>query len=88
MTEDRQEGMGGGQIAADELRLLIERKERLLEEKKGIGDDIKDVDAEAKGRGYDVKQMNRIIAIRKKRREEYQEEEAILELYMQAMGMV
>ena len=88
MTEERQEGMGGGRVAADELRLLIERAERLEEEKKGIADDIKDVMAEAKSRGYDVKAIRKIMQIRKKKREEYQEEEAILETYLQALGML
>ncbi|MCC2980467.1 MULTISPECIES: DUF2312 domain-containing protein [unclassified Sphingomonas] len=80
--------MGGGQVAAEELRLLIERAERLEEEKKGIADDIKDVFAEAKSRGYDPKAIKKIMSIRKKKREEYQEEEAILETYMQALGML
>ncbi|WP_218845599.1 DUF2312 domain-containing protein [Sphingomonas melonis] len=80
--------MGGGQVAAEELRLLIERAERLEEEKKGISDDIKDVYAEAKGRGYDAAAIRKILAIRKKKKEEYQEEEAILEVYMQALGML
>ena len=80
--------MGGGQVAADELRLLIERAERLEEEKKGITDDIKDVMAKAKGRGYDPKAIRKILSIRKKKREEYQEEEAILEVYMKALGMI
>ena len=88
MAEEREEGMGGGHVAADELRLLIERAERLEEEKKGIQDDIKDVFAEAKGRGYDAKAMKRIMAIRKKAKEEYQEEEAIVETYLQALGML
>ena len=88
MADERQEGMGGGHVAADELRLLIERAERLEEEKKGIADDIKDVFCEGKGRGYDPKAMRKLIAIRKKKREEYQEEEAILEVYMQALGMI
>lgn len=87
-TEERGEGMGGGQVAADELRLLIERAERLEEEKKGINDDIKDVMAEAKGRGYDPKAIRKILTIRKKKKEEFQEEEAILEVYMQALGMI
>jgi uncharacterized protein (UPF0335 family) len=86
--DERGEGMGGGQVAAEELRLLIERAERLEEEKKGISDDIKDVFAEAKGRGYDPKAIRKIMSIRKKKREEYQEEEAILETYMQALGML
>jgi len=88
MAEERNEGMGGGKVAADELRLLIERAERLEEEKKGIADDIKDVMAEAKGRGYDPKAIRKILSIRKKKKEEYQEEEAILEVYMQALGMI
>jgi len=87
-TADRNEGMGGGRVAADELRLLIERAERLEEEKKGISDDIKDVMAEAKSRGYDPKAIRKILSIRKKKREEYQEEEAILEVYLQALGMM
>lgn len=79
---------GGTAVAADELRLLIERAERLEEEKKGIADDIKDVMAEAKARGYDAKAIRKIMAIRKKKKEEYQEEQSILEVYMQALGMV
>ncbi len=88
MAEERQDGMGGGRVAADELRLLIERIERLNEEKKAIADDIKDVFAEAKGRGYDGTAIKKLIQIRAKKREEYQEEEAILETYMQALGML
>ena len=81
--------MGGkGNVAADELRLLIERAERLEEEKKAIADDIKDVMAEAKARGYDTKAIRKIMSIRKKKKEEFQEEEAILETYMAALGMI
>ncbi|MFH8652304.1 DUF2312 domain-containing protein [Sphingomonas paucimobilis] len=78
----------GGNVTAEELRLLIERAERLEEEKKGISEDIADVFSEAKARGYDPKAIKKIMAIRKKKREEYQEEEAILETYMQALGMI
>ena len=74
--------------AATSRRLLIERAERLEEEKKGIADDIKDVMSKAKGRGYDAKVIRKIMAIRKKKKEEWQEEEAILEVYMIALGMV
>lgn len=88
MADEREEGMGGGQVAADELRLLIERAERLEEEKKGIADDIKDVMAEAKGRGYDPKAIRKVLSIRKKKKEEFLEEEAILEVYMIALGMI
>ena len=86
--DDRGEGVGGGQVAADELRLLIERAERLEEEKKGIADDIKDVMGEAKSRGYDPMAIRKILQIRKKKREEYQEEQSILEIYMAALGMI
>jgi uncharacterized protein (UPF0335 family) len=79
--------MAEGTVAADELRLLIERIERLEEEKKAIADDVKDVFGEAKARGYDTKAMRRIVAIRKKRKEDFQEEEAILQTYMAALGM-
>ncbi|SUJ19239.1 Uncharacterized protein conserved in bacteria (DUF2312) [Sphingomonas paucimobilis] len=57
---------GAGNVTADELRLLIERAERLEEEKKGLSDDIKDVFAEAKARGYDPKAIKKIMQIRKK----------------------
>ena len=79
--------MAEGTVAAEELRLLIERIERLEEEKKAIADDIKDVMLEAKSRGYDTKAIRKILQIRKKKKEEFQEEEAILEVYMAALGM-
>lgn len=78
---------GGGTVAADELRLLIERIERLEEEKKALADDVKDVFGEAKARGYDTKAIRKIVAIRRKKKEEFQEEESILETYMAALGM-
>lgn len=74
-------------VAGEELRLLIERVERLNDEKQGIADDIKDAFAEAKGRGFDVKAMKTIIAIRKKEKDKVQEERAILDVYLEAMGM-
>ncbi len=73
--------------AADELRQLIERIERLEEEKQTIADDIKEVFAESKGRGYDTKIMRTIVRLRKKDSNERKEEEAILELYKNALGM-
>jgi uncharacterized protein (UPF0335 family) len=76
-----------GSIAADELRLLIERIERLEEEKKDKSDDIKDVYAEAKARGYDPKTMRTIIRLRKMETHVRQETEAMVETYMQALGM-
>ena len=76
------------EMAADErLRLLIERIERLEEEKKGIGDDIKDVYLEAKATGYDPKIMRQIIRLRKMQPHDRQEMEAILQTYLSALGM-
>ena len=88
MTDQTPEGIRDGAVAADELRLLIERAERLEEEKRGLADDIKDVMNEAASRGFDKKAIRKILAIRKKNREEYQVEEAILETYLSALGMI
>ena len=74
-------------IAGDYLRSFVERIERLEEEKKVISDDIKDVYAEAKGTGFDVKILRKIIALRTKQPHEREEEDAILDLYMHALGM-
>lgn len=74
-------------VAADELRLLIERIERLEEEKKGISDDIRDVYSEAKARGYDAKIMRQIIKLRAMETHERQEWEAVLDTYTAALGM-
>ncbi|HYG86085.1 MAG TPA: DUF2312 domain-containing protein [Azospirillum sp.] len=76
-----------GGIAVDRLRSFIERIERLEEEKKGLQDDIKEVYAEAKGTGFDAKIMRQIIRLRKMDKADLQEQEAILELYKQALGM-
>ncbi len=74
-------------VTADELRQFIERFERLEMEKKDIADQQKEVMAEAKGRGYDVKVMRKIISLRKRDRDDIAEEEAILEMYKEALGM-
>ena len=71
----------------DRLRLLIERIERLEEEKKGIADDIRDVYAEAKAVGYDVKIMRQIIRLRKMKPDERSEQDTILDPYKAALGM-
>ena len=76
-----------GGIAADRLRSLIERIERLEEERKALGSDIKDIYAEAKSAGFDVKVLRQIIRIRKQDQAERMEQEALLELYMAALGM-
>lgn len=75
-------------VAAEQLRAFIERIERLEEEKQTIADDIKEVFAEAKGTGFDTKAMRVIIRQRKKDRAEREEEEAMIELYMQALNMI
>jgi uncharacterized protein (UPF0335 family) len=75
-------------IAEGELRQFIERLERLEEERKGISDDIRDVKAEAKGRGFDVKTINTILKMRKMDEAERQEQEALLELYLNALGQL
>jgi uncharacterized protein (UPF0335 family) len=75
-------------FAQGQLRSLVERIERLEEEKKSIAGDIKEVYAEAKGHGFDTKILRKVIALRKKEVTERAEEEAILDLYMEALGML
>jgi uncharacterized protein (UPF0335 family) len=75
-------------FAKDQLKSIIERIERLEEEKKTISDDIRDVYAEAKGNGYDVKALRTIIRMRKQDANERAEQETILETYLQALGML
>lgn len=74
-------------VTADELRQFIERFERLEAEKRDIGDQQKEVMAEAKGRGYDTKVMRKVIALRKRDKDDIAEEEAVLDMYKQALGM-
>ena len=76
-----------GGIAADRLRSIIERIERLEEERKAISGDIKDIFAEAKSAGFDVKVLRQLIAIRKKEPAEVEEQESLLDLYRRALGM-
>jgi uncharacterized protein (UPF0335 family) len=75
-------------FAQDQLKAIVERIERLEEEKKTISDDIRDVYAEAKGNGYDVKALRAIIRMRKEDANERAEHETILETYLQALGML
>ena len=79
--------MSDGNVAADQLRLFIERIERLEEEKKGIADDVKDVYAEAKSNGYDTKTMRKIVALRRLESHVRQEADALLETYRNALGL-
>ncbi|EAU44685.1 MULTISPECIES: DUF2312 domain-containing protein [Salipiger] len=74
-------------VAAGELRSFIERYERLEAEKKEVADQQKEVMAEAKGRGYDVKVLRKVIALRKRDKDDIAEEEAVLEMYKAALGM-
>jgi uncharacterized protein (UPF0335 family) len=77
-----------GGVAAGQLRSFIERIERLEEEKKALADDIRDVYAEAKGSGFDVKVMREVVRLRRLDTAERQEREAILDLYLHALGML
>ncbi|HQZ12945.1 MAG TPA: DUF2312 domain-containing protein [Devosia sp.] len=74
-------------VAQDQLRAFVERIERMEEEKKAIADDIKEIYAEAKGNGFDTKVLRQVIRIRKQDRSERLEQEAILDLYLAALGM-
>jgi uncharacterized protein (UPF0335 family) len=85
MSEPR---AGHNVVSKDQIRAIIERIERLNEEKKTITDDIGDIFKEAKGNGYDVKALRTIVRLRKQDANERSEQETILETYMHAMGML
>lgn len=74
-------------VTADELRQFVERFERLEAEKKDLADQQKEVMAEAKGRGYDTKVLRKLVTMRRRDPQEISEEEAVLELYKEALGM-
>jgi Uncharacterized protein conserved in bacteria len=84
----RQAETSSHSFAKDQLKAFVERVERLEEEKKTISDDIKDVYAEAKAVGYDVKALRTIVRMRKQDVDERKEQETILETYMHALGMI
>ena len=75
-------------FAKDQLKAFVERVERLEEEKKAIADDIRDVYAEAKGNGYDVKALRTVVRVRRQDKQEREEQEAILQTYLEALGMI
>lgn len=79
---------GHNAIARDQLRSLVERIERLEEEKKAIADDIRDVYGEARASGFDTKVLRQVIALRRKDAAERQEQDALRDLYLQALGML
>jgi len=74
-------------VAADRLRSLVERIERLDEERKALGNDIRDIYAEAKSAGFDVKVLRQLIRIRKQEPAEVEEQESLLDVYRRALGM-
>jgi uncharacterized protein (UPF0335 family) len=79
--------MAEGTVSNEQLRLLMERIERLEEEKKGVADDIRDVFAEAKSQGYDTKIMRQILKLRKMEPHDRAEMEALLDVYKSALGL-
>ncbi|KAA2313159.1 DUF2312 domain-containing protein [Pseudooceanicola sediminis] len=85
--EDETSADSNYRVTAGELRQFIERIERLDAEKKDLADQQKEVMAEAKGRGYDTKVIRKVIALRKREPDDIAEEEAVLEMYKEALGM-
>lgn len=79
--------MGHNSVAKDQLRSIVERIERLEEEKKALTDDIREVFTEAKSNGFDTKTLRKVIALRKQDKTERAEQEALLDLYLHALGM-
>ena len=86
-TETKFDEPATGGIAADRLRSLIDRIERLEEERRALGSDIKDIYAEGKSAGFDIKVMRQLIRIRKQEPAEVEEQETLLDLYRRALGM-
>lgn len=89
LGEDNSPGYDASyRVTSSELRQFIERIERMLAEKAEITEQITEIKAEAKARGYDVKIMTKIIALRKRNKDDIDEEDAILQLYLEALGMI
>ena len=87
-VKQQDEEQAATRFAKDHLKAFVERVERLEEEKKTISDDIRDVYAEAKANGFDVKALRQVVRLRKQDADERKEQEAILETYLQALGML
>ncbi|OUS35283.1 hypothetical protein A9Q94_13455 [Rhodobacterales bacterium 56_14_T64] len=87
MDVTEQEKSDSYRVTAGELRQFVERLEQLDTEKKDLADQMKEVMAEAKGRGYDTKVIRKLVALRKRDKDDIAEEEAVLEMYKEALGM-
>jgi len=87
MDVTEQEKSDSYRVTAGELRQFVERLERLDTEKRDLADQMKEVMAEAKGRGYDTKVIRKLVALRKRDKDDIAEEEAVLEMYKEALGM-
>ena len=87
-TTAAKDGQAAHRFAKDQLKAFVERVERLEEEKKAIADDVRDVYAEAKASGFDVKALRAVVRLRKQDVNERKEQEAILETYLHALGML
>ena len=86
-AETQEDNASHGNIAADRLRSIVERIERLEEERKALGSDIKDIYAEAKSAGFDVKVLRQLIRLRKPEPAEVEEQEMLIDVYRRALGM-
>jgi uncharacterized protein (UPF0335 family) len=87
MALDTAEAATTGNVAADRLKSIVERIERLEEERKALGSDIKDIYAEAKSAGFDVKVLRQLIRMRKQEPNEIEEQQTLLDVYRRALGM-
>jgi len=87
VAEQKPDNVETGGIAADRLRSLVDRIERLEEERKALASDIKDIYSEAKSAGFDVKVLRQLIRIRKQEPAEIEEQETLLDVYRRALGM-
>jgi uncharacterized protein (UPF0335 family) len=88
MNDASNESFSTTAVAAGQLKSIVERIERLEEEKKEVAEQIKEVYAEAKANGFDAKTLRKVVSLRKRSTEERQEEEALLDLYLSALGML
>ena len=88
MNDASNESFSTTAVAAGQLKSIVERVERLEEEKKAVAEQIREVYAEAKANGFDTKTLRKVVSLRKRSIEERQEEEALLDLYLHALGML